>query len=170
MRSNVSLRTLSPNEDFHYLTKLLHQSYKIWADQGLRFLATHQSVDKTIERCNEGHTILAEISTEIIGTITINDPKNSAGVKWYEKPGVTSIHQFAVLPKFQKYGIGSLLLKSAEDYAKSIDLTELALDTSEKAKPLIDYYLRKGFRQVDTIKWETTNYVSVVLSKNLKQT
>jgi len=165
--TDLVLRSLRPDEDFVYLTQLLRRAYQIWADQGLRFQATHQPPEKTKDRCAEGHTIIAELSGKVIGLVTVNDPKNSAGVHWYEQPGVTSFHQFAVDPDFQKKGIGSILLKECENQARSLGLRELALDTSEHAEALIQYYLRKGFRKVDEHRWNSANYKSVVLSKTL---
>jgi len=161
------LRFLRESDDFDKITALLHRAYKKWADQGLRFLASYQDTAKTKQRCAEGHTIVAECNGEIVGLITVNDPKNSFNIKWYERPGVSSLHQFAIDPNFQSKGLGSQLLAKAENFAMSQGIAELALDTSEHARELINFYLKKGYRKVDTIKWEHTNYSSVVLSKSL---
>lgn len=164
------LRSLTENDDFEKITRVLHRAYKKWADKGLRFLATYQDASMTRQRCAEGQTIVAELNGEIVGLITVNDPKNSFKIKWYERPGVTSFHQFAVDPAVQSLGIGSTLLLEAEQLARSRGITELALDTSEHAIELINYYTRKGYRKVDTIKWDHTNYASVVLSKSIIET
>lgn len=164
---DLNFREILADEDYVLLTELLHRSYKKWAQQGLKFLAAYQPPEKTKLRCAEGRTILAEAEGATIGLITINDPKNSFGIQWYERCGVTSFHQFAIDPKYQGFGFGSRLLAEAERYAKAQGLQELALDTSEKAHALIEYYNRRGYRPVDKITWDHTNYMSVVLSKAL---
>ena len=54
-----------------------------------------------------------------------------------------------------------------EQRAKSEGAVELSLDTAEGAKHLIKYYKQRGFRFIDYVKWEVTNYRSVILSKRL---
>ncbi len=44
---------------------------------------------------------------------------------------------------------------------------ELALDTAEWTYHLMSMYPAGGYRLVDDLQWETTNYRSVILSKNL---
>ena len=60
-----------------------------------------------------------------------------------------------------------MILNFAEEYAKSHGALELALDTSEKAKHLIELYSKKGYRTVDKANWDSTNYESVIMSKSL---
>jgi len=50
----------------------------------------------------------------------------------------------------------------------AIPLEELALDTAEGASHLIKYYSDKGYRFIEYINWEITNYRNVVLSEKLK--
>jgi len=50
------------------------------------------------------------------------------------------------------------------DYGKNY----LALDTSEKAGHLIEYYDKLGYEHVGYMQWDDANYRSVVMSKNLK--
>ena len=60
------------------------------------------------------------------------------------------------------------LLDFVEARARESGARELALDTAVGAKHLIDMYLRKGYRLVDKVDWPETNYLSVVMSKNLE--
>jgi GNAT superfamily N-acetyltransferase len=163
----VRFRLLREDDDFVHLTGLLHRAYKKWADRGLRFLATHQPPEKTRERCAGTRTVLAELDGRVVGMVTISDPSQGHGLAWYERPDVTSFHQFAVEPEFQGTGLGNALLAQAEDHARELGVKELSLDTSEQATDLIDYYLRKGFRKVGETQWDVVNYRSVVLSKEL---
>jgi len=54
-----------------------------------------------------------------------------------------------------------------ESVAKQDGVTELALDTSEKAEHLIRYYTRRGYRFVEHTQWPDVNYRSVIMTKTL---
>ena len=54
-----------------------------------------------------------------------------------------------------------------EEHARKRGVTELACDTSEQATHLIAWYTRLGYRFIEHVKWDVTNYRSVVMSKTL---
>ena len=72
-----------------------------------------------------------------------------------------------VEPEFQKQGIGKKLIEYIEQYAKENNFVQVALDTSEEAAHLIDWYEKLGYKFHSHIDWDITNYRSVVLIKNL---
>jgi hypothetical protein len=53
----------------------------------------------------------------------------------------------------------------AEACAERDDAAELAVDTAEPARHLIDWYTRLGYRFIEYAQWDVTNYRSVVMSK-----
>jgi hypothetical protein len=59
------------------------------------------------------------------------------------------------------------LLDEAERLAREDGATELACDTSEHASELRATYSRRGYREVGFVRWDVTNYRSVILSKTL---
>jgi ribosomal protein S18 acetylase RimI-like enzyme len=60
------------------------------------------------------------------------------------------------------------MMDIVEEEARSMEkVNEIALDTAETAYHLIDFYKKRGYRYIETIKWDATNYKSVVLSKSL---
>lgn len=65
----VTLRELSDQDSFEELTELLHLAYAPLAEQGLRYLATHQSSDKTKDRCNGAKTIVGERYGKLVSTV-----------------------------------------------------------------------------------------------------
>jgi GNAT superfamily N-acetyltransferase len=75
--------------------------------------------------------------------------------------------QFAVHPSLQKHGIGSVMMDLAEAIAAHNDAKELALDTSEQALHLIDYYQKRGYEFREYVQWDITNYRSIIVSKRL---
>jgi len=164
----ITIRLILPSDSFVEMTALLHRSYKPLADMGLRFLATHQNETVTEERAMMHALCLVAVSDErLIGTITMNYPGWTKGSAFYERPEVAHFGQFAVLPEYQKYGLGTLLLTASEALARVIGASEIALDTSEDAHHLLRYYENRGYRFVEYVQWDEVNYRSKTLSKRL---
>jgi len=149
------------------LTELLHRAYKTLADMGLKYLATYQDAATTRRRISNGTCFVALYNEQIVGTITFKMPHGGHDCHWLDRPDVGHISQMAVEPDWQGRGIGDRLMSQAEDFARQQGLPELALDTSEKAVHLISWYERLGYRFIDHVQWDVTNYRSVVMSKTL---
>lgn len=161
------IRPFSETDSLDELTSLLHLAYKKLADQGFRFLATHQDAQTTKERIKEGECFVAISEGKIIATITYYSPSNTNGNDWYELPFVSTFGQFAVNPEVQNHGIGGKLVDLVENLARRDRATEIAIDTAEGAAELIGYYKKRGYRFVGYTQWDMTNYRSVLLSKEL---
>jgi ribosomal protein S18 acetylase RimI-like enzyme len=58
---------------------------------------------------------------------------------------ILNIHDVAVLAEFRGKGISSLLLKKAEEIAKSLDACKLTLEVLEGNKPAQAAYIANGF-------------------------
>lgn len=149
------------------ITQLLHAAYARLAEMGLRFTATHQDDEVTLKRLQRGVSLFAEIDGEIVGTISLYGPELESRCAWYRKEMVHSFGQFGVRPDLQGGGLGSRLLEIVEEMARERGAAELALDTAEGARHLIDWYGRRGYHEVERVAWGTTNYTSVILSKKL---
>jgi GNAT superfamily N-acetyltransferase len=163
----VLYRALREDDDLNTLTELLHAAYAPLAQAGMRFVASHQSVDVTRERVERGLTIVAVRDEALVGTITLATILNTAGSPFYDRPDVASVGQFAVAPSLQNQGIGSMLLDIAERCAIEDGAAHLALDTSEHAGRLIAFYETRGFEFVEHIRYSGVNYRSVVMAKHL---
>lgn len=161
-----TIRPLLGTDSFEFITELLHEAYRPLLDMGLRFLATHQDAVITKERCLDGYTfVVIDEEERITGTITLYSPKPDPSSEYYSRAGLWEFGQFAVLPKLQNMGIGSCLIETVERYAKRMEARELALNTSEKAVHLIEYYKKRGYEFREYVQWDVTNYRSVILSK-----
>lgn len=135
---------------------------------GFRYLATHQSDDETLRRLSKGKSYLGISENRIISTVTLYpEDTESHNAYWYKKTGVAHFGQFCVLPEYQKKGIGNFIMQQIEQRAKTDGALELALDTAEGAEQLIDFYKRRGYRFIEYVNWNVTNYRSVILSKKL---
>ncbi len=170
MSGSVVIRAYRSGDRVSDITAMLHESYAELARQGLKFLATHQDDATTLRRLADGHAFVAEDGGSIIGTITLYGPDPQSACEWYRRDGVYHFGQFAVRPDRQREGIGHRLLRHIEEQAVSRAATELSLDTAETAEHLCRWYARLGFRFIQHVSWEVTNYRSVILSKSLNQT
>ena len=170
MDAAFSAIRFSPDTHAEYiepLTKLLHESYAPLAAQGMRYLATHQPSEKTLERLLEGESYLGFYNQELVGTVTLYREKTLSTCAYYRTPKVFSFGQFAIKTAMQGKGFGSRMMDMVESRATALGAIELALDTSEHATQLIAMYAKRGYKLVSTTKWEVTNYTSVIMSKTL---
>jgi len=165
--SDPIIRPIAETDSLEHLTELLHRAYARLAEMGLRFFATHQTVEQTRSRVESGRCFVAELDGRIVGTICLYRRTLEHGPAWYARDGVGYFGQFGVEPAHQGGGIGNLLLEHVERAARAVGLDELALDTAETATHLIEYYARHGYRLVDGVQWKDVNYRSVVMSKTL---
>jgi predicted N-acetyltransferase YhbS len=163
----VTYRSLARTDDVESITDLLHRAYAPLAAAGMRFVASHQSVEVTRTRMARGDTIVAVAGTEIVGTVTLARTTTTDGSPFYDRVDVASFGQFAVEPALQRAGIGSTLLTLVEARAIDGGVGILALDTSEHATQLIRFYEARDYRFVEFALWPQVNYRSVILAKTL---
>lgn len=163
----IVIRDWQSTDNVAALTDLLHQAYGQLARAGFRYLATHQDEAMTRQRLQSGHPFVAILDERIVGTVTLYPPQADSPCVLYRQPGVFSFGQFGVRPDLQRGGIGRRLVAHLEAKARELGSTCLALDTAEGATHLVQWYERLGFRFVQHVQWDVTNYRSVVMSKSL---
>lgn len=167
--SQVLVRRLIEGDSLEDLTALLHRAYAQLANMGLRYWATHQTVEDTKKRVTTGECWVSELSGTIVGTILLIPPGTLDNLcDWYARPGIAVLSQFAVEPSLQRQGLGSCLLAKMEERASEIGAVEVAIDTAEPARHLVESYERRGYRFIGRTQWKHTNYRSVILSKVLR--
>lgn len=149
------------------LTTLLHDAYAYLGDMGLNYTAVDQSPATTLRRIGSGQCFVAVMQCGIVGTIVVEPTTQDSLCPYFGKIGVASAHQLAVAPAHQNRGIGGRLLSCAEMWARNQGYSELALDTAEPARHLIDLYSRRGYRHVAFAQWKGKTYRSVIMAKEL---
>ncbi len=164
---DVTYRLINHNDSIEELTIIINKAYSIYSMDDIQFMGINQDYNTTKKRTRNALCFVASFDNKLIGTITFKPTYTCKGSSWFNRPFVSKFNQLAVLPEYQTKGVGGKLIKLTETIAKKTFAKELALDTSEKATELIDYYNRRGYRFIEIIKWEKRNYQSVVLSKKL---
>lgn len=164
----MQIRHLHPDDSVREITDLLHRAYAEWKEQGLLFVATHQDEITTKERLSRGITWIAEDEGKIIGTLTLRQGHPDSDNPHYRDPALRIFGQFAVDPSYQGSGIGKRMLALAEDHARTSGAKAIVCDTSSQAIRLIELYERWGYSVYGSVDLDCTNYVSVVLRKDLR--
>jgi GNAT superfamily N-acetyltransferase len=151
---------------------------------GLSPLAGRQTDDVTRQRLFSGEAwvavhhvhvpdpldpegVLPAVDQKVVGTILYHEIEEAEGPAWFHRPDVAWFSQFAVDPDYQGQGIGAMLLRIVEERAAEEKAAELALSMAEPDEDLKNFYLKRGWRIVDTWQWPYTNYRSVIMSKAL---
>lgn len=164
----VTIRDFCDTDDVQALTELLHRAYSDHKTENRRFLATYQDASVTKDRLTDGKGFIVEFEGRVVGTATVYFPEALPHGDYHPTGPIATFGQYGVDPDVQGFGIGTKLLAHLEDVARALGATELALDTAETATELIGYYHRLGFRVVGAADWRpTTNYLSVIMSKDL---
>jgi GNAT superfamily N-acetyltransferase len=166
---SIVVRPLQEGDSISELTRLLHEAYAQLAALGFNYTAVDQTEQVTRERVSAGECYVAELEGQIVGTILFCDSARSVGCDWFERPGVSSFHQFGVLPAAQRQGVGRQLLLFVEMRARETGAAEIAFDTAEGALDLIRWYRRHGYRDVGHVQWEGKTYRNVIMSKTVSR-
>ena len=165
----ILLRALSDGDSLDELTAMLQRAFSRLRQMGLNCTCIDQSVAVTRERIEKGACYVAVCDGRLVGTITLYGPDLGSESAWYHRQAVASIHQLGVDPEFQDRGLGTELLRLAEDWAREHGYQELALETPEPATHLVAFYVGHGYRPVESVGFQGKRYRSVVLSKRLAE-
>jgi uncharacterized damage-inducible protein DinB/predicted N-acetyltransferase YhbS len=174
MTTGIDIRRLSPSDDLHTLTALLHRAYAPLAAAGLNFSAATQDVANTAERVAAGDTFVAlDAAGTLVGTVTLSRPRDpvaqawAAPHPWVCAPDIAHVNQFAVEPALQRSGLGGALMAHCEAAARGRGAARIVLDTAEPAGHLRQWYGRLGYRVIGVDQWPGKTYRSVVFEKPL---
>lgn len=164
----IVYRYFTSSDSLEELTDLVNKAFAVHKEKGLDYMGATQDSQTTLKRIRKAYCIIALLNGKIVGTVTIKPTWRTKGSPWFNRHDVGKSNQFAVDPELQAKGIGSQLMEAGEYVAEVTGAKELACDTSEHAKEVIDYHQKRGFRFIEYVSWKTTNYRSVVMSKRLQ--
>lgn len=164
----IVLRRFDPSRDsYEQLTAMLHAAFARLGAMGLNCTCVGQSEAVTRERVSAGECFVAEVEGRVIATMTLYGRDDLSACEHYRDTRVATLRQLAVDPEWQSIGIGQMLLRYAEQWAAAHGYDELALDTPYRARHLVKFYRKQGFRFVRIMRFAGKVYDSAILSKAL---
>jgi GNAT superfamily N-acetyltransferase len=162
---NFAIRRFNPIDSLEEVTEMLHRAFAPMAALGANCQCVDQSPSTTRQRMSRGDCRVAVADRRIVGTLTLETCDPASSLAHYRRPGVATLHQFAVDPLYQGAGVGRSLLKVATMWAHMRQFAELALDTPAVALEVRAYYAHHGFRLVGGARLAGRSYDSVIMSK-----
>ncbi len=134
---SLQIRLATP-DDLPSLARLIHDSFveyrSSYTTEG--FAATTPTSDQLLQRLNEGPIWVATKDDALLGTVSVVD-----------RVGHLYIRGMAVLPQARGLGLGALLLKTIEDFARAEGHKRLTLSTTPFLSQAIRLYERYGFER-----------------------
>jgi GNAT superfamily N-acetyltransferase len=134
---NITIR-FATTKDAEAIASLLLESFveyeSLYTPEG--FAATAITGEQIIARLSEGPVWVAMREEEIVGTVSV-----------VAKAESLYIRGMAVLPLARWRGIGALLLRHVEEFARSEGVSRLFLSTTPFLDRAIRLYERFGFRR-----------------------
>jgi GNAT superfamily N-acetyltransferase len=162
-------REVQVEDDFGELTDLIRAAYAPHAASGLRYWATHQTVEDTANRFAAGHGFVGILNGRIVATVTVQEPAPSSKVPLLAEQGTWSFGQFAVAPPHKGRGFGRQIHDFAVAFALQRGCQRMALHTAQPASALIAMYRSWGYAEAGICDWRPhTNYLSVLMLKVLE--
>ena len=171
LHHRLHCRQVDEHDDLKALTLLIRSAYAPHTANGLRYWATHQSVEDTAKRLAAGHGFVATHEGRVVATITLREPEPDSKVPLLREPGTWSFGQFAVAPAHKGKGFGRQIHDFAVAFATAHGCRHMALHTAQPATALIAMYRSWGYAEAGTCDWRPhTNYLSVLMEKTLGST
>jgi GNAT superfamily N-acetyltransferase len=163
---SLACRSISKADDLQALTALIRSAYVPHAARGLRYWATHQTVEDTAKRLAAGYGFVGEYDGQVVATITLRPPEPDSKVELLRDSNTWSFGQFAVLPEHKGLGFGKQIHDFALSFAAAQGCRRMALHTAQPAEALIAMYGSWGYELAGTCDWRPhTNYLSVLMCK-----
>lgn len=168
----VTIRRFMTGDSISEVTNLLHRAYARQRAMGLDPLAGRQDDARTLDRIVNSESYLAFLDHEqdaqrIVGVILLNEHERVTFPEYFLRPGVSHFAMFGVDPELQAIGVGQRLLDTCVRRAKELGSTRMALSMAEPDAALRRYYQRRGYEEVQRWQWPYTNYVSLILAKEI---
>ena len=168
----VTVRRFLTGDSIEEITHLLHRAYARQKAIGLDPLAGRQDYARTLDRVLNSECYLAFMNHEqdnqrIVGVILLNEHERVTFPEYFLREGVAHFAMFGVDPTLQAIGVGTKLLNTCVHRAKDLGNTQMALSMAKPDAALLRYYERRGYEQVQEWQWPYTNYVSLILAKDI---
>jgi len=122
-----------------------------------------ERVIRWASRDDSAQIFVAEADRRVVGFLMLERPGT-----WWNR--VAEIGWIAVLPDYQRKGIGSSLIQKMGQYAEEKDIRKLYVEPSVKNNTAIRFYVKNGYNYEATRKdWYKDGEDSTILGKHLQR-
>ncbi|MES2770090.1 MAG: GNAT family N-acetyltransferase [Bdellovibrionota bacterium] len=147
------------DSDVPALRILLNSAYKELSDKGWNFTASYQDDQETLQHIQSRRVFVVFEEKELIGTVSLRDEN------WFTNLHTMYIGKLAVHTKLKKSGIGTSLMKFAEEIASYDGYHGIQLDTAKPAEHLVKWYQNLGYKIIGDTQFEGKTYESWIFEK-----
>jgi uncharacterized damage-inducible protein DinB/GNAT superfamily N-acetyltransferase len=166
----IEIRLLAVRDSLQALTRLLHRAYAPLVERGMLFSAATQGVEVTARRAAQGQCFVAVRDREIVGTATVCGPQDepeAALVPWFRDSNTAYVHQLAVAPEVQRFGVGARLVQHCEAWARENGYHSMVTGVAVGAAELSAMFRRLGYGEVGQVQGLGRGYRSLILHRPL---
>ena len=146
---------LAEINDINDIMKMIHDCANDLISKNIfQWNEKYPSRDIFLSDIEKKNLFILKNNSGIIGCIALSHEKDIEynDVKWITKDDKNLyLHRLAVDPKFQKKGIGKLLMDFAEDYARNNKFISVRLDTFSKNERNNRFYKSRKYTKLDDV-------------------
>ena len=146
---------LAEINDLNDIMKMIHNCANDLISKNIfQWNEKYPSRDIFLSDIEKKNLFILKNNSGIIGCIALSHEKDIeyTDVKWLTKDDKNLyLHRLAVDPKFQKKGIGKLLMDFAEDYARDNKFISVRLDTFSKNERNNRFYKSRKYTKLDDV-------------------
>ena len=146
---------LAEINDINDIMKMIHDCANDLIGKNIfQWNEKYPSRDIFLSDIEKKNLFILKNNSGIIGCIALSSEKDIEynDVKWLTKDDKNLyLHRLAVDPKFQKKGIGKLLMDFAEDYARNNKFISVRLDTFSKNERNNRFYKSRKYTKLDDV-------------------
>ena len=146
---------LAEINDINDIMKMIHDCANDLISKNIfQWNEKYPSRDIFLSDIEKKNLFILKNNSGIIGCIALSHEKDIeyTDVKWLTKDDKNLyLHRLAVDPKFQKKGIGKLLMDFAEDYARDNKFKSVRLDTFSKNERNNRFYKSRKYTKLDDV-------------------
>jgi len=146
---------LAEINDINDIMKMIHDCANDLIGKNIfQWNEKYPSRDIFLSDIEKKNLFILKNNSGIIGCIALSHEKDIeyTDVKWLTKDYKNLyLHRLAVDPKFQKKGIGKLLMDFAEDYARNNKFISVRLDTFSKNERNNRFYKSRKYTKLDDV-------------------
>ena len=146
---------LAEINDINDIMKMIHNcANDLISKNILQWNEKYPNRDIFLSDIEKKNLFILKNNSGIIGCIALSHEKDIeyTDVKWLTKDDKNLyLHRLAVDPKFQKKGIGKLLMDFAEDYARNNKFISVRLDTFSKNERNNRFYKSRKYTKLDDV-------------------